>query len=359
MQLEAEIANAGAHFVTLTERVPQLVWLSHDGGDWTWASSRWTEYTGQTAEESLGSGWYAAVHPDDRAATQAAWEQAMRSGVLDVDHRLLNVDRPAEPRWFHTHGMPLPAVEGQEQGWLGFATDVHDAKVKEERQSLLIDEMRYRVGSILALTRSIARRTVRESGTVEDYILHLDGRLDALARTHVMMVANPQAGVGLDHLVADALRVHAAREGEQVRIAGPALLLRDKAAEWLGLVIHELAMNAVEHGALFVPGGRIFVTWRVEATEAGDALRFEWLEENVPMPASTPQRSGFGTDLIKRVLSRELGTAASLAFSPHGVRWTISVPVAAGVAALEGPHPDLGTSDFEPASPNPGQGGAG
>ncbi len=341
MQLEVEDTDARARFIALTERVPQLVWLSNDDGNWTWASPRWTECTGQTAEASLDQGWYAAVHPDDRVATRAAWEQAMRSGVLDVDHRLVNVERPAEPRWFHTHAKPLPAVEDQEQGWLGFSTDVHETRVREEGRRRRLDDARRQVSNILALTRLIARRTVRDTDTVEDYILHLDGRLDAIARTHVMMMANPEAGVGLEHLVADTLRVHAAHEGEQVRMAGPALLLRDKAAEWLGLAIHELAMNAVEHGALSAPGGRITVTWRVEA---GSSLRFEW-EEEMPMPASAPQRSGFGTELITCVLCQELGAAASLAFSPHGVRWVITVPVAADITVLDDP---AGVTETDP-----------
>lgn len=340
MQLEIEDMDARVRFVALTERVPQLVWLSKDDGHWTWASPRWTECTGQTAEASLEHGWYAAVHPDDHAATQAAWQQAMRSGVLDVDHRLVNVDRPMEPRWFHTRAKPLSAVEGQEQGWLGFTTDVHEARVREEERRRRLDDARRRISNVLALTRLIARRTVRDTDTVEDYILYLDGRLDAIARTHVMMMADPEAGVGLEHLVADALRVHAAREGEQVRMAGPPLLLRDKAAEWLGLAIHELAMNAVEHGALSAPGGCIAVAWRAEAgcAEAGASLRFEWEEEMpMPMPPSAPQRSGFGTELITCILRQELGAAASVAFNPHGVRWVISVPVVAGITVLDDP----------------------
>ena len=360
MKLEAESTDAGARFITLTEAVPQLVWVSCDDGRWVWASSRWTEYTGQAEHAPLGHGWYAAVHPDDRAVTRTAWAQAVRNGVLDVEHRLFSVDKPVEPRWFRTHATPLPAVEGHERKWLGFATDVQEAREQEAHRCRLTDELRHRVSDILAFTRSVARRTMQEAGTIENYALHLDGRLDAITRMHVMMMANPESEIGLDHLVADALRAHAAREGEQVRIAGPALLLRDRAARWLSLAIHELAMNAVEHGALFVPDGRISVSWRVGAAEAGDALHFEWLEENVPIPASTPRYSGFGTDLIEHVLSQELGAAASFTFSPYGVCCTIVVPVAAGIAALEDPHQSVDANDSRPAPPfGPGQGSAG
>ena len=336
MQLVAEDTTFRQRFAALTEDIPQLVWVSHDGGQWTWASPRWEAYSGQAPEASHGLGWYEAVHPDDREATRAAWRRAVGSGVLEVEHRLLCAEHAGEARWFRTHGTPLPPVGEQTREWLGFATDVHEVKMQEERRRMLLDAMRHRVGNVLSITRSVARRTARASGTVEDYVLHLDGRLDAIARAHLMMMVNPGAGVGLEHLVADALRAHAAHEGEQVSISGPALLLRDKAAEWLSLAIHELAVNAVEHGALSVPDGRIEVTWRTEASEAGEVLRFAWLETNVPMPDASPWRPGFGTELIKRILNQELGTEASLDFGPQGVNCTIIAPMVAGVASLEG-----------------------
>ena len=45
--------------------------------------------------------------------------------------------------------------------------------------------------------------------------------------------------------------------------SGDSLLLQAKAAETLALVIHELATNAVKHGALSCPEGRLAVRWRL------------------------------------------------------------------------------------------------
>ena len=289
--------------------------------------------TGLTNEMSFGFGWYAAVHPNDHSVTRAAWQHAMHSKVLDVEHRLLDLNQPGEARWFRTHGSLLPAIEGQENEWFGFATDVHEEKLKEERRRQTLDVMHCHIKNILVLTRTIARRTAGTHDAVQDYVLHFDSRLDAVARAHVMMAAS-DGSVGLEHLVADGLRAHAAHEGDQVHISGPPVLLRGKAVEWLSLAIHELAMNAVEHGALSHPGGRIAVTWRTETSQAGTAVHFEWLENEIPVPAAPMRRRGFGSEVIESLLSQELGIQASLAFDRREVRCTITMPVTADVTPL-------------------------
>ena len=54
-------------------------------------------------------------------------------------------------------------------------------------------------------------------------------------------------------------------------IGGPRVLLRPKAAENLALAIHELATNAVKHGALSSKKGRIEVAWTIEEADGGRA----------------------------------------------------------------------------------------
>ena len=333
MQLVAENTTLKQRFAALTDSIPQLVWLSHDHGHWTWASPHWAIRTGLTNEMSLGLGWYAAVHPDDRIATQAAWQHAMDTKVLDVEHRLLDLKRPGEARWFRTHGSLLPGIEGQENEWFGFATDVHEEKLNEERRRLMRDAMHRHIKNILVLTRTIARRTAGTHDAVQDYVLHFDSRLDAVARAHVMMAAS-DGNIGLEHLVADGLRAHAAHEGDQVHISGPPVLLRGKAIEWLSLAIHELAMNAVEHGALSSPEGRIAVAWHTETSQAGTAVHFEWLENGIPRPAVPTRRRGFGSEVIESLLSQELGITASLAFDDREVRCAIIMPVTADITPL-------------------------
>src|SRR5919107_1522193 len=83
-----------------------------------------------------------------------------------------------------------------------------------------------------------------------------------------------------------------AHEGEQVRIAGPTVRLKPKAAETFGLAVHELATNAVKHGALSVPQGRIRISWRVQNGSDLPWLVFEWKESGMPERAAKRKRRG-------------------------------------------------------------------
>ena len=96
--------------------------------------------------------------------------------------------------------------------------------------------------------------------------------------------------------------------GDRVTIGGPEAFLAPQPALQLTLILHELATNAVEHGALSGSGGRVSVTWElvsnVSAAELVDAaaaprLRIVWRESDVGGVVA-PQRKGFGLNLIER-----------------------------------------------------------
>jgi PAS domain S-box-containing protein len=87
----AELARAAAqaseqHYRFLAESIPAVVWTALADGRVDYVNRRWTDYTGMSLEDSVGAGWIAAVHPDDVAGTQAAYERALREGsVFDCE----------------------------------------------------------------------------------------------------------------------------------------------------------------------------------------------------------------------------------------------------------------------------------
>lgn len=303
------------YFQALTEQLPQLVWVSRDGGDWAWASSRWTAMTGQTREASQGHGWEFAVHLDDRERTELAWARADVTGVLDIEHRLLNPANPTDLRWFHTHATPLPELPGRTREWLGSCTDIHDRK-------LLQDSVQNRMDQLLTLIHTVVRRTMQRDMSPEAYADRIETRLNAITRTQALL-NRPDEHIDIAVLVSEALLAHAAHEGERVSIAGPRILLRQNTVAIFGLVLQELATNAVEHGALFDATGTIAINWRVE----GKLLRFEWNETLARAQDGLSPQAGFGKEMIETVLKLELGAMASLDVRPTGVRCAIAIPL--------------------------------
>lgn len=196
----------------------------------------------------------------------------------------------------------------------------------EARQRLLQAELQHRVRNTLGVVRSIARRSAETSSTVEEYASHLDGRLNAFARTQAMVTRDPEGGIDLEYLVVEELLAYNAREGEQMRVSGPKVRFHPKAAETFALAIHELATNALKYGALSRPGGRIEITWRLDEGRAPAALLFEWREGGGPQ-VEPPPRKGFGTELLERTVAFELKGHTALAFNPAGFECSIAIPL--------------------------------
>ena len=187
----------------------------------------------------------------------------------------------------------------------------------------------HRVRNTLAVIRSLARRSAETSETVEAYATHLDGRIGAFARIQGALLRDPGEGLGLGSLVADSLLSVLAREGRRARIEGPEVALKARAAETLGLALHELATNAVKFGALGWPRGRIAVTWEVvryRDTQGGEPrLVLDWVETGAPAPVACA-RQGFGMQLLERTLAYEFGARTTVAFNPEGLACRIDLP---------------------------------
>ena len=108
-------------------------------------------------------------------------------------------------------------------------------------------------------------------------------------------------------------------------IDGPTVLLGPKAAQLLALAVHELATNAAKYGALSVVEGRLAVTSAFEGDGEERRLNLQWHEAGGP-PVKPPQRQGFGSRLIKKVVARALRADVAMDYRPEGLTCRISVP---------------------------------
>jgi PAS domain S-box-containing protein len=123
-------------FRLFTEVMPQLVWSNLPDGTADYCNPRWLEYTGMTQAEVQGNGWMAALHPDDYAATLAAWKKALETGEEhQVEKRLRG--KGGQYRWFLSRALPLRDEGGKVVKWYGTCTDIQDRKQAEEEKRLL------------------------------------------------------------------------------------------------------------------------------------------------------------------------------------------------------------------------------
>ena len=314
----------------LMQGIPQLVWRSTDVGVWTWSSPQWQSFTGQSQQQSLGWGWLEAIHPDDHAATRQVWDEARPHGGLSLEYR---VRRAADGawRWHQTRSVPLRAeplpgeAEGRILEWLGTTTDIEDLKRLQAQQEVMVAELQHRTRNLLAVVRSLARRTIPASAGRDEF----DARLAALGRVQGFLSRSPSFTASLSDLVAAELVATGDGASEKVVMGGPPIDLPGESVQAVALGLHELATNAVKYGALAQAAGRLSVTWAVEADGGRNRLVLDWRESAVSMPDGPPTRRGYGSELITKAIPYQLQAETLFEFTGDGVRCRIVLPASA------------------------------
>jgi len=202
-----------------------------------------------------------------------------------------------------------------------------------EHQRTQTVELQHRVRNVLALVRSIIRRSSVAAESAEDFSSHLEARVSALARTQGSLALDGRVGSDLEDLIRAELAANAVRDN-QFSINGPTLRLSSRATETMALTLHELTINALKFGALGESTGHISIDWSIDHAPTPPRLHWRWCESGVGTASPAPQRRGFGQELIERVLPYELSARTTLTFAPGGVRCEIDLPLNERTASL-------------------------
>jgi PAS domain S-box-containing protein len=152
-------------FRTLAEGLPNLVWRADRGGAWTWASPQWQAYTGLPDEASRGEGWLAALHPADRDAARAAWDEAVAMGVYQADFRLRHAGSGRDA-WFQTRALPVRGPGGAVLEWIGACSNIDDQVRAREELARDAEELERRVQERTAELMA-TEATLRQSQKLE------------------------------------------------------------------------------------------------------------------------------------------------------------------------------------------------
>lgn len=106
----------------LVAATASVFWVNKANGEPS-EMPQWMALTGQSHAQMQGFGWLDAVHPDDRARTQAAWTTAVEhSAPYNTDYRVLCAD--GIYRWFNARGAPVLNKDGSVREWVGVCLNV-------------------------------------------------------------------------------------------------------------------------------------------------------------------------------------------------------------------------------------------
>lgn len=293
-------------------------------------SARGREILGRAPDEPFGyADLLASLPPADLPRRQEALDRALASGgIYDIEYRL--EPTPGQARWVNTRGRVVSWAHGKPQRMAGVILDVTERRDTferlvnaEKRQRLLIDELNHRVKNTLATVQSIARQSAKGAASVPAFRDAFEARLMSLSKTHNVLTRGSWEQASLKDILLEEFAPHSL---EQVRLHGEEVWLTPRQALAVGMIAHELATNAAKYGALSTSSGCVEIAWRVNPLT--QRIEAEWTETGGP-GLQPPSKKGFGSTLIERLATAELGGEASLRFLNQGVSCELSFPVEA------------------------------
>jgi PAS domain S-box-containing protein len=287
--------------------------------------------TGHTREELIGLHFSHATDPAalgqdlDLFGRQVAGELA----AYTTDSKFRRKD--GSRGWARVTSTAVQDAAGAFLYAVRVVEDITERREADRRQRLLIDELNHRVKNTLATVQSLAWQSSRSGVPPQVAQERFQERLLALSRTHNLLNETHWEGASLGTILETELGPYMAAPS-RVRLTGPEVQLPPKPAVVLGMAFHELATNAAKYGALSSAAGQVQVDWNVEGD--GALLTIVWRELSGPLIETKPT-PGFGSRLLRQIITRELAGQLDIRFEREGVRCTMAVPMeSAGQKAI-------------------------
>jgi len=268
--------------------------------------------------------FYQAMHPEDRYLLGEYHALANKQDSFPAEYRILKSD--GQICWLAGYGRVLDRQpDGKAHRVINVATDITERKAAEAHQRFLLQELSHRSKNLLTLVQSIADQSFRKSKDQKDFQNRLSGRLGGLAASNALLALGDWRGSSLRELIEFQLAPFVDLSGSQLELRGPEVTLAADASQAIGLALHELATNAVKHGALSSSHGRLSISWTVDQASSVGGLKLDWREHGGPL-VTTPKQTGFGHVVIKSMIEQAVRGSVELDFAKEGLHWSLQAP---------------------------------
>ncbi len=292
----------------LADALPQMIWSDVGNGTLDYINRRWYDVTGIPYGTTNGDNWIEPIHPDDR---QRVWDECQISRLTDGPHQseLRLRYRSGDYRWCLMRSEALRDDARQPYRWFGTITDIHELKEAQEARELLAREFSHRVKNMFALISALASSSARDHPEAMDFVEKLQGRIAALSKAHDVVAQNQESALKsptsetLFALIRHLLEPWIGTGGALLSLDGYDPIIGQKAAMAFALILHEQATNAVKYGALSCPEGRL----AIRCERYGENCLLTWREIGGPPLQGVPEHEGFGTTIVARIASAQLG----------------------------------------------------
>lgn len=264
--------------------------------------------------------------PERQTLIETSFRKALAGEPNTLNEIAYRIPAPDEESgtkeiWWNVHSSPLADAEGTIAFFVIRVEDVTSDVQTRLLKDAIAGELQHRVGNLLTLVSTIANRTADHSTDLEEFKTNFQARIISLARTHSMLTGGDWNGMTMSRLVTEQLSEYTDKPVTKISIDGPELKLSPAEAQSISMGLHELATNAAKYGSLGDKAGKLSVTWQIAKK---NGYTFEWREEGLK-DIQAPQKLGFGSMILTRILPSQLNGKADREFSStsHVYRLTV------------------------------------
>lgn len=297
------------HQAITHSRLPLCVTDPHEADNpIQYVNAAFCDLTGYRQDEILGRNCRFLQGPE----TDAAHVELLRQAIINeqvATVELVNYRKDGSKFINALQVGPIFDDSGRLRYFFGSQLDV-TARVEAERRAREIAdaELRHRLMNILAVLTALVKQTGREDLDAEQKVELIASRIEAVGRAHLITLSDGASGsTDLAQVIEVILRAYTAGKADRFSHFGPQVNVGNRALSAIALTLHELATNAIKHGALSEPDGRVSISWRICPAETGPrSIELTWTEAGGPAVAP-PSRSS-GSQIVAKLLEVSSGS---------------------------------------------------
>ena len=204
--------------------------------------------------------------------------------------------------------------------------DITQELALAQQHRTVMRELNHRIKNLFSVIRALVKLTAKGQNDVPPLVRDLDKRISALAAAHVTSLGHEtKDGAPVDELFRAVLSAYPADPGSLI-VEGPRTWLGQAYITPMGLILNELATNALKYGAWSVPDGTVAISWSVTESDGDLLLTVRWNERTPGFVETEASIPGFGSQLIDLSV-RQLGATLSRRFGPDGLKLSLTLEI--------------------------------
>jgi PAS domain S-box-containing protein len=291
------------------------------------ANRAFRDLTGYEEHEIIGRNCRFLQGPaTDREQIARVRQAIAQEDVLVTE--LVNYRKDGTPFWNALHLGPIYRADGELVYFFGSQWDVsevHSARADEQHARDMARELSHRMKNMFSVISGIVNITGRMRG-IESEAREINDRVQALGRAYETTLDEASSGqIEIGPAVRAILRPYDL-DGRKLRLVGNGLKVPYNAVSAIGLTLHELAANAIKHGAWSHEHGEVEVDWAQMAEDGQHYLEVRWAEHDGPPVIEPDGTTGTGNAIIDRLLSYG-GGRIERHWRPDGLRVRVRFPL--------------------------------